>query len=104
MEQQQAFLTVEVKPQALEWAFSVAAGYPFSVSLDNLNAEQGSRDWTFWQTQSVQKKAFGSACFEQICDWFKTGFPERGQCFIDALLSHYRPGEALLIDEFRGLA
>ncbi|MGV6806865.1 MAG: elongation factor P hydroxylase [bacterium] len=36
-QQQQAFETVEVKPQALEWMFSVAAGYRFRLSADNLN-------------------------------------------------------------------
>ncbi len=36
-EQQTEFEKVEVKPQAIEWAFSCASGKPFSVSTDNLN-------------------------------------------------------------------
>lgn len=33
------FEAVEVKPQALEWIFSTAAGLPFRVSADNLSLE-----------------------------------------------------------------
>lgn len=33
---QQQFEAVEVTPQAFEWMFSVAAGFPFNVSCDNL--------------------------------------------------------------------
>lgn len=33
---QSQFEDVEVKPQALDWLFCVAAGYPFNVSCDNL--------------------------------------------------------------------
>tara|TARA_R110000772_G_scaffold238154_2_gene350070 strand:+ start:12191 stop:12781 length:591 start_codon:yes stop_codon:yes gene_type:complete len=40
-EAQAAFEAVEVRPQALEWCFSVACGYPFRVSTDNLAAEGG---------------------------------------------------------------
>ena len=36
VEQQQAFEIVEVKPQALEWIFSIAAGIKFNISADNL--------------------------------------------------------------------
>lgn len=38
-EQQNAFVRVEAKPQALEWIFSRACGFRFQVSLDNLNGE-----------------------------------------------------------------
>ena len=34
-EQQRAFEQVEARPQALEWIFSIAAGLPFRVSVDN---------------------------------------------------------------------
>jgi len=36
-EQQTLFQQVEVKPQALEWILSAAAGYRFQFSIDNLN-------------------------------------------------------------------
>ena len=41
--QQAEFESVEVKPQAIEWALSVAAGFDFKVSVDNLNGEQTCR-------------------------------------------------------------
>ncbi|MDJ0878659.1 MAG: elongation factor P hydroxylase [Halieaceae bacterium] len=37
-EQQRAFETVEVRPQAVEWHLALAAGVPFRVSVDNLDA------------------------------------------------------------------
>lgn len=42
--QQLAFEKVEVKPQALEWIFSVACGFPFRVSADNLAAGMGASE------------------------------------------------------------
>ena len=41
LEQQQLFEQVEIKPQALEWLFTVACDRPFRVSLDNLNGDAG---------------------------------------------------------------
>ncbi|MCQ8877735.1 elongation factor P hydroxylase [Pseudoalteromonas shioyasakiensis] len=41
--QQAEFESVEIKPQAIEWALSVAAGFEFNVSVDNLNGEQTCR-------------------------------------------------------------
>ena len=43
-EQQAEFERVEVKPQALEWIFSVACGMKFRVSADNLDAGLGPSD------------------------------------------------------------
>lgn len=37
-EQQAAFESVEAKPQALEWIFSIVTGVDFHISADNLNA------------------------------------------------------------------
>lgn len=36
---QSQFEDVEVKPQAFEWLFCVAAGFPFNVSCDNLEGD-----------------------------------------------------------------
>ncbi len=36
---QSQFEAVEIKPQALEWMFCVAAGFPFNVSCDNLEGD-----------------------------------------------------------------
>ncbi|TXS91198.1 elongation factor P hydroxylase [Parahaliea aestuarii] len=43
VEQQAAFQQVEVAPQALEWYFARACGYPFRVSLDNLAGGEAAR-------------------------------------------------------------
>jgi len=40
-EQQALFEQVEIKPQALEWIFSMACGYKFRVSADNLLLDAG---------------------------------------------------------------
>ncbi len=39
--EQQEFEKVEVKPQAIEWILSVAAGHRFNFSADNLTGEAG---------------------------------------------------------------
>ncbi|WP_193940553.1 elongation factor P hydroxylase [Parahaliea mediterranea] len=42
-QQQAAFQQVEVAPQALEWFFARACGYPFRLSLDNLSGGEAAR-------------------------------------------------------------
>jgi elongation factor P hydroxylase len=42
--QQAEFERVEIKPQALEWLFSVACGVRFRVSADNLNSGLAASD------------------------------------------------------------
>jgi elongation factor P hydroxylase len=41
-EQQHIFEAAEVKPQALEWIFSIACGHLFSISVDNLEGTGAS--------------------------------------------------------------
>lgn len=36
-EQQNEFFKLEIKPQAIEWAFSIVCGVKFEASVDNLN-------------------------------------------------------------------
>ena len=43
-EQQRAFESVEVRPQAVEWHLALAAGVPFRISVDNLDAPAGAGD------------------------------------------------------------
>ena len=101
-EQQKDFLRVEVKPQALEWVFSAAAGYPFAVSLDNINARPANPDWDYWQQLKQQKIEFTQACRKQAMLWLENGFPTRAQTFITQLLSEFRPGETLHSTDFDG--
>ena len=73
--QQLAFEKVEVKPQALEWIFSLAAGVAFNFSLDNPDSESDSRTTTFEVAVSNQAKHF--------C---RQGLPERAAFFFRALV------------------
>jgi elongation factor P hydroxylase len=41
-EQQHIFEAAELKPQALEWIFSMACGHPFGISVDNLEGTGAS--------------------------------------------------------------
>ena len=72
-DQQRQFERVEVKPQALEWIFSRAAGFRFRVSADNLEAGLGP-----------------SACFTQAIAgqaqaYIAQGIPKRAAIFAQSL-------------------
>jgi len=88
--QQQAFEAVECKPQALEWLFSRACGYPFRVSLDNLD---GGSDF--------DTRAFRGAIFQRARDWQAQGLPERAGIFFTALSQAFGHGVALSKVELR---
>ena len=102
-EQQQTFYSVEVKPQALEWCFSVACNYPFKISVDNIEAAQSG--WLEWQQQAEDIEQFKQKCLQQVKEWLSpTGqLPQRGAVFIDALSSYYRDGKTLEFAEFEAL-
>ncbi|EMP55694.1 transporting ATPase [Marinobacter santoriniensis NKSG1] len=85
-EQQEAFELVEVKPQAQEWLFSLAAGIRFHISVDNLSGD-GARD----------ERRFRNNVLEQAIRYRERGLPERGQRFFDTLQSFY--GTAQDFDE-----
>ncbi len=85
-EQQRAFESVEVKPQAVEWMLSVAAGAPFRISRDNLlglgnKVEEGD---TFKSTVATQVQ-----CYRQ------GALPSRAQQFFLALSERYGSVEPL---------
>ncbi|WP_204101089.1 elongation factor P hydroxylase [Saliniradius amylolyticus] len=77
-EQQAEFEKVEVKPQAIEWAFSAAAQKPFRVSTDNLNGAEPDRE------------AFTEAVRKQALTYLEKGFPNRVAQFIQALREFYQ--------------
>lgn len=89
-EQQQAFESVEIRPQALEWIFNMAAGHRFRVSSDNLNGA-GPFDPEGFK-HNVQQEVFRR---------LREGLPARAQQFTDALIHHYRPGLVLAEAQFR---
>jgi elongation factor P hydroxylase len=76
-EQQVAFEEAEIRPQALEWLFSLAAGSVFHVSLDNLNGNGGDQD------------GFERRVRAQANIYLSEGMPERAALFHDALLEFY---------------
>ncbi|PKM05055.1 MAG: elongation factor P hydroxylase [Gammaproteobacteria bacterium HGW-Gammaproteobacteria-6] len=86
--QQAAFEQVEVKPQALEWLFCVAAGHPFRVSTDNLRGE------------ATDAGPFAQAVQQQVFVYLQQGIPARPAAFVAQLVSHYRPGQVLTPADF----
>ena len=79
-QQQRAFEAVEVKPQALEWLFSLACGYPFQVSIDNLDAQSGRLPDTGAFRQAVAIEARRRR---------DNGLPPRAARFFAALARHF---------------
>lgn len=72
--QQRAFEQVERKPQALEWLFSLCAGFTFDVSVDNLNGVD------------VDRQAFRRHVAEQLTEYLETDtLPPRAEIFAKAL-------------------
>jgi len=74
-QQQLAFEAVEVKPQALEWLFSLACGYQFCISVDNLGAPGGVPD-----TGPFRQQVLAAAR-----EWQQRGLPLRAAAFFRAL-------------------
>lgn len=78
-EQQKVFEQVEVKPQALEWLFSIAVGQAFNFSADNLDAKA-----------SVSAQ-FQSSVRQQAAVWLRQwdteghGLPQRASILLTAL-------------------
>jgi elongation factor P hydroxylase len=81
---QLSFEKVEVKPQAIEWALSVACGHPFSVSTDNLSG---------WQSCRHQ---FKEKVYEQLTELVDGGFNDRTLVFIDVLQKFYHQSQLTL--------
>ncbi|WP_439133697.1 elongation factor P hydroxylase [Pseudomaricurvus sp.] len=72
-QQQTLFERVEVRPQAMEWIFSIASGRDFRVSADNLEAELGASE------------SFKDAIFQQVQQFCAEGLPPRAHQFAQAL-------------------
>ena len=86
--QQKIFEQVEIKPQAIEWAFCVAAGKKFNVSADNLNGATPD-------TQAFKEDVYG-----QVQQYLSVGFPPRAQQFIEALAHFYHVALPLNLNQF----
>jgi len=86
--QQKAFEQMEIKPQAIEWAFCIAAQKKFNVSADNLNG---------FDADTIN---FKKSVHAQVLYYLENGFPKRAQEFINALASFYQTSLPLFIDQF----
>lgn len=82
-EQQAAFEGVESKPQALEWLFSLACGYRFCISVDNIAAAQACAHDSGPFRQRVLKRARA---------WQQDGLPQRAALFFQALAGEFDTG------------
>lgn len=71
-EEQDAFFSVEEKPQALEWIFSLACKHEFHFSVDNLDGE------------SEASEAFKEAVQSRYLDYFEKGLPKDAKKLYDA--------------------
>lgn len=76
--QQKEFMRLEARPQALESILAKACGFPFQISLDNLNGPSG--DVT----------AFKAAIMQEVKRFHEVGLSERMMTMIDALTQFYQ--------------
>ena len=76
---QEEFERVEVRPQAYEWILSQSAGFPFTVSCDNLNGDF-----------EPDRIAFMTRVHREVLDILQKGLPLRVQLLSDALRAFYR--------------
>ncbi|HHT7855554.1 elongation factor P hydroxylase [Pasteurella multocida] len=75
--QQRLFEQVEVKPQAIEWILSDAAGFRYFASVDNLSGEPGDT------------QPFKQAVYEQVKWYVEKGLPKRAETLRKALCAFY---------------
>jgi elongation factor P hydroxylase len=71
--QQASFEQAEIKPQALEWAFSLACNKSFKVSNDNLDLSDHD------------SSQFTDAVKAQLMSYLKCGMPSRAKRFLERL-------------------
>lgn len=88
---QDQFEAVEIKPQAIEYLFSLAAGFPFQVSLDNFSsADRHEAEVQFYQRVCAQAQQYLAG-----------SLPRRAATFRDALLERYNGVTTLPLNHTR---
>lgn len=87
-QQQKKFEQVEIIPQAIEWAFNVAAQKQFHVSSDNLDGF------------NADTEGFKKEVFNQVKIFLEQGFPTRANQFIEALAKFYNSSLPLTLGDF----
>lgn len=81
-EQQALFEQVEVRPQAIEWHLTLAAGRVFNVSIDNLNGEP------------TDPAPFRAAVTRQARQFQQNGLPDRAQALVGLLCEAFDTDQA----------
>ncbi|WP_372738050.1 elongation factor P hydroxylase [Neptunomonas sp.] len=87
-EQQALFEQVEIKPQAIEWILSTAAGYRFYMSADNLNGE------------ATDASDFRQAVYQQVIEYSQKGLPERAEQLRKAISHYYQTPDFINVNLF----
>lgn len=87
-ERQAEFEKVEIKPQALEWIFSVSADFKFHFSADNI------------ALNNQPSLEFKQAVYEQVERYLHNGLPLRAKMWSDALIKSYHNNQAINIKDF----
>lgn len=87
-ERQRDFEKVEVKPQAIEWILSVAAGFRYFASADNLNGNPGDT------------QPFKQAVYEQVQVYAQKGLPKRAEKLRKALCEFYGTEDKIDLTKF----
>jgi elongation factor P hydroxylase len=85
---QAVFEDVEVKPQAIEWSLSLAAGFEFNVSCDNLDGVEPDRF------------AFQHRVHQQVEHYLTHGYPKRVKALMAALAEFYQQQIPNRIEDF----
>ncbi|NBI41616.1 elongation factor P hydroxylase [[Haemophilus] felis] len=87
-QQQRLFEQVEVKPQAIEWILSNAAGFRFFASADNLEGTSGDT------------APFKQAVYEQVKIYAEKGLPKRAETLRKALCAFYGTVDLIDLQQF----
>ncbi|PJG86390.1 elongation factor P hydroxylase [Conservatibacter flavescens] len=85
---QREFEKVEIKPQAIEWILSEAAGLRFFASHDNINGEPGDA------------APFKQAVYEQVKTYAEKGLPKRAEQMRKALCAFYGTDDKIELSKF----
>lgn len=65
---------MEIRPQAYEWILAISAGFPFTVSCDNLNGDF-----------EPDRLAFMSKVHSEVLKILEQGLPQRVKMLSEAL-------------------
>lgn len=80
--QQEAFQKVEIKPQAIEWALCLSAGFKFNVSCDNINGDEFGKQ--------PDRHEFQQEIYNQVLKYLERGFPPRATFLMTKLAKFYQ--------------